>query len=259
MKIKKMLIVPDPEQMEKSIELASRYECSFEYNDFYLPKVLDDEKKTEELISKYHAQEKLPKGCTMHGAFLDVTPFSDDPKIVEVSDLRIEQSLCIAGKIGAKAIVFHTNYVPNFCVDYYCDNWVERNYLYWKEKLEKYSDINIYIENMFDMSWGLLEKLAKRLSEYPNFGVCFDYSHAHAFGDASQIENWVKALSPYVKHVHINDNDLTADLHLALGEGKIDWKRFKTYFETYFPQASVLIEVKDLAKAEASLEFIREL
>ncbi len=259
MKIERLLIVPDREQIDKSIELVKQYGCSFEYNDFYLPSVLDDVRQTDEIVSNYLGLEELPAGCTMHGAFLDVTPFSDDPRIVEVSDLRIEQSLRIARKIGVKAVVFHTNFVPNFMVDYYCANWVERNELYWKEKLEKYSDINIFIENMFDMSYELLEKLAQRLCTYSNFGVCFDYAHAHAFGDETQIEAWVKALSPYIKHVHINDNDFVADLHLALGEGKIDWQRFKEYYETYFPQASVLVEVKNLAAAEKSLEFIRDL
>lgn len=259
MKIERLLIVPDREQMEKSIALTKQYGCGFEFDDFYLPSVLDNETLTDEIISGYLGVEELPKECTLHGAFFDVTPFSDDPKIVEVSDFRIEQSLCIARKIGAKAVVFHTNFVPNFMVDYYCANWVERNEQYWKEKLEKYDDIMIYIENMFDMSYDLLQKLAQRLSGYSNFGVCFDYAHAHAFGDETQIEAWVKALSPYIKHVHINDNDCVADLHLALGEGKIDWHLFKKYYETYFPYASVLIEMKDLAAAEKSLEFIGEL
>ncbi len=259
MKIERLLIVPDREQMEKSIMLTKQYDCGFEYNDFYLPSVLDDEMLVNEIVCAYSGQEELPKDCTMHGAFLDVTPFSDDPKIVAVSDLRIEQSLKIARKIGANAVVFHTNFVPNFTVDYYCDNWVERSGQYWKEKLEKYSDINIYIENMFDMSYELLEKLAQRLCSYANFGVCFDYAHAHAFGDEMRIEAWVKALAPYIKHVHINDNDLVDDLHLALGEGKIDWKYFKYYYETYFPKASVLIEMRDLAAAEKSLKFIRGL
>lgn len=255
MKIKRLLIIPDPEQMEKSIKLAQAYGCSFEYNDFYMPSLADDEKQVGERIAKYQSQQ-LPDGCTMHGAFLEVTVFSDDPKIVEVSDYRVEQSLSIARRIGAKAVVFHTNFVPNFQVDYYCQSWVERNTAYWKEKLETNSDISIYMENMFDMSYELLAQLAERLSVYSNFGVCFDYAHAHAFGDESRIDAWVKALAPYVKHVHINDNDLVNDLHLAIGEGKIDWQRFKDYYETCFPQASVLIEMKDLQAAEKSLKYI---
>lgn len=256
MKIERLSIIPDPEKIESSIKLARKYGCSFEYNDFYMPALLDDEKMVEDRISGYLATGELPQRCTMHGAFLDVTIFSDDPKIVEVSDLRVEQSLKIARRIGAKAVVFHTNYMPNFQVDYYCKSWLKKNEIYWKEKLEKYSDIHIYMENMFDMSYELLARLAERLSAYSNFGVCFDYAHAHAFGNELQIDAWVKALSPYVKHIHINDNDLVQDLHLALGEGKIDWNRFKEYYETYFSDASVLIEMKDLTAAKKSLEFI---
>lgn len=259
MKVNRLLIIPDEEQIKKSTELAKNYGCSFEYNDFYMPSLLDDEQQTEHKISRYLSQQELPEGCTMHGAFFEITIFSDDPKIVAVSDFRVEQSLKIARRIGARAVVFHTNYIPNFQVGYYCDNWVEKNVSYWKKKLETYSDINIYMENMFDMSYELLERLADRLSIYPNFGVCFDYAHAHAFGDERKIDAWVKALAPYVKHIHINDNDLVQDLHLELGTGKIDWKRFKEYYETYFPQASVLIEMRDLAAAEKSLEFIQKL
>lgn len=259
MKIDRLLIIPDPEKMEQSIALAEEYGCGFEYNDFYLPQLLDDAEACEKRVRFYKDRCDLPAYTTMHGAFFDVTVFSDDPKILAVSDERVEQSLRIARLLGAKAVVFHTNFVPNFHADYYHKNWVERNVSYWKEKLETYCDIDIYIENMFDMSYELLEKLAERLSSYPNFGVCLDYAHAHAFGEAGKIEEWVKALSPYVKHIHINDNDLRNDLHLGIGEGKIDWKRFKMFYETYFSQASVLVEMKGTDAAEKSLRYLQML
>lgn len=259
MKIESLLIVPDPGQIEKSVQLAQRYRCGFEYNDFYVPDFVEDDARVKERIDLYFGMGNFTCMNTMHGAFYDVTVFSDDSRIVEVSDYRVEQSLRIACRLGVKAVVFHTNYVPNFQVDYYCQNWLERNVTYWKDKLEKYSDINIYIENMFDMSPDLLVQLAEKLSIYPNFGVCFDYAHAHAFGNEQEIEVWVKTLAPYVKHIHINDNDFSHDLHLTIGEGKIDWKLFKKFYETYFPQASVLVEIKDLSAAEQSLEFIRKL
>lgn len=259
MKIERLLMIPDPENLERSIEIAQKYGCSFEYNDFYLPEFADDQDRVRERIEMYKSENRLPDGCHLHGAFLDVTVFSDDPKIVEVSDYRVEQSLSAARSIGAKAVIFHTNYMPNFQVDYYCKNWIERNASYWKQKLEKYKDINIYMENMFDMSYELLTQLAQRLCTYPNFGVCFDYAHAHAFGDEKQIDSWAASLAPYVKHLHINDNDLVNDLHLCIGEGRIDWKLFKKNYETYFPKASVLVEIKSLDAAEKSLEYIQKL
>ncbi|MBQ8527779.1 MAG: sugar phosphate isomerase/epimerase [Lachnospiraceae bacterium] len=259
MKIEKLLMVPDYDQIEKSFTVAENFGCGFEYNDFYRPDFLENEKELRARIDFYKGNKRCPSYTTLHGAFLDVTVASDDPRILEVSDYRIEQSLQIARQLHAKAVIFHTNFIPNFCTDYYCASWIERNEAYWSKKLEKYNDINIYIENMFDMSYELLAQLSERLCVYPNFGICFDYAHAHAFGDETCIMKWVHAFAPYVKHIHINDNDLVNDLHLPLGDGKIDWKLFKEVYESYFPQATVLVEVKDPEDAEKSLQFIREL
>ena len=85
----------------------------------------------------------IPRYCTYHGAFLDVTIFSQDSKILEVSDYRVEQSIAIARRLGAKAIVFHTNYISNFRQKEYRESWVEKNASYWSKKLCKYPDINI--------------------------------------------------------------------------------------------------------------------
>ena len=52
----------------------------FEYNDFYDPVVLSDEERLDGIWQQYDACGK-PSICTMHGAFLDVTVFSADPKI----------------------------------------------------------------------------------------------------------------------------------------------------------------------------------
>lgn len=258
MKVQQLLMIPDPEQPERSLNIAKKYSCGFEYNDFYSPSFLEEKEQVDKRIEQYLAYKSLHTH-TMHGAFYDVTVFSDDPRMVRVSDERVIQSLEIARRLGVRAVIFHTNFIPNFHSESYCQNWMDRNEIYWAKKLEEYPDVDIYMENMFDMSCELLAQLAKRLSGYSNFGVCFDYAHAHAFGDSLQMEHWVKTLAPYVKHIHINDNDLYEDLHQALGEGNIDWKQFKLYYETYFQKASVLVEMKDLDAAEKSLEYILQL
>lgn len=259
MKVKKLLIIPDKDNLEAYLEIAKNNNLGFEYNDFFLPHILDDEKKVADTINYYKSQIDLPDYCTSHGAFLDVTIFSDDRKIYEVSDCRIEQSLNIAQELGVKGVVFHTNYIPNFTLESYRKSWVERNYLYWSEKLRKYPQMNIYMENMFDTDWELLAELAEKLSVYDNFGICFDYAHAHVFGDEKKIDCWVEAFAPYVKHIHINDNDFKSDLHLALGEGIIDWNKFKEHYEGHFYDATVLLELKGVDKVKASLELLDSL
>lgn len=256
MKLDNFLIIPDKDNIEESIKLADDFKCGFEYNDFMIPSLLDDKELLRKTIGFYKSLSGLPRYCTSHGAFLDVTVFSDDAKILEASDYRVEQSLSIAEELGAKAVIFHTNYIPNFNLESYRQGFVDRNYEYWSRKLEKYSSLRIYMENMFDTDWTLLARLAERFMSQERFGVCFDYAHAHVFGDVEDIDGWVNGLAPYVRHLHINDNDLKADLHLALGDGQINWERFCSYRESVFKDATVLIETRKLENIKKSLEYI---
>lgn len=253
----KFLIIPKLDEMEESLRLAEKYGFGFEYNDFFIPDVMDDEKLTDDIVSRYKAH-KLPEYCTMHGAFFDVLIFSSDKKIRKISEERIIQSLEIARKIGARGVVFHTNHTSDLTSEQYVLGWLDRNEEFWRKVLPKYPDLEIYMENMFDRTPDMLCGIAERLSDLPNFGVCFDYAHAVVFG--SDIDSWVDAVSPYVKHIHINDNDLESDLHLAVGDGRINWEHFKTCFEGKLSSAkSVLIETSSLENQRRSAEFLTKL
>ena len=230
MKIEHLLLIPDKKNIEDSLKLADAYGCGFEYNDFFRPDNLDRKEWVQDTISFYQNLKNKPGYCTLHGAFFDVTVFSDDSKIRQASDYRVEQSLKIAGELGAAGVVFHTNYIPNFLQEAYRNGWVEKN-----------------------------AALGEKMQSIPNFGICFDYAHAHAFGEVWQIEEWVKALAPFVRHIHINDNDFMSDSHLALGDGKIKWDEFKKYYEKYFSKASVLIEVTGEEKIKKSLDYLMRL
>ena len=70
----KFLIIPMINELEESIRLAEEYGFGFEFNDFFIPDVLDDGALAEKLIGKYKACG-LPDHCTLHGAFFDVIIF----------------------------------------------------------------------------------------------------------------------------------------------------------------------------------------
>ena len=59
--MRKLYVIPNASRIERSIELAERYGAGFEYNDFYLPDVLDNSARVDELIDFY---KSLPKMCT---------------------------------------------------------------------------------------------------------------------------------------------------------------------------------------------------
>ena len=252
--MKQLLIIPDINNPQKSLELTSKYSRGYEYNDFYIPSVLDDKQKIKQIINIYR-QNELPHYSTIHGAFFDVIPFSPDVKIREISLLRIEQSIEAALMIGAKAVVFHTNYNPFLNTESYITSFIRHNIEIWSGILERHPEISIYIENMFDTSPDIMEKLSEGLCKYSNYGVCLDYAHA----SISKVEPiiWAEKLGKYVKHIHINDNDLISDLHLAWGDGKIDRKVFYECYDKYMSDATVLVETTSIENQKRSLEVLK--
>ncbi len=259
------LIIPDYKDLDTSLALASAYGVGFEYNDFFTPAMLDDTAETDRRIDRYLASD-LPSLCTMHGDFFDVLVFSDDREIREISKKRVRQSMDVARRLKAKGVVFHTNHTSFIKLPSYCDNFVNRNKEFFSEICESYPEIDVYMENMFDTEPYLLSRLADEMKDVRNFGVCLDYAHASCFGRDIPIGEWVKSLAPYVKHLHINDNDLTEDQHLPLGDGKIDWEEFAKYYHTCFTKqapnpsgCTVLVEVNGIDRQKKSLDYLKKL
>lgn len=248
--MKQLLIIPDLNDIRQSLALAERHSLGFEYNDFFAPAVLDSERDADDIIGRYK-EYQLPGFTTMHGAFFDVIPFSPDSRIREISMLRIEQSISAAKRIGAGAVVFHTNYNPFLSSEAYDTDWTDRNAVIWAEILQKHCDISIYLENMFDKTPEMMRRLSERLCVYDNYGVCLDYAHAALSDVPPQI--WAQTLGRYIRHVHLNDNDLKSDLHLAWGDGLIDRDAFYECYKKHLSSASVLIEVSGVEKQRRSV------
>ncbi len=247
-------IIPDMENIEESIALAEKYHARFEYNDFYKPSVLDDEQQINEIITFYQGLDRDRCMDTLHGAFLDITVHSEDSLIRSASEKRVRQCMDIADKLGIRGVIFHTNIISNFCAGEYRRNWIESNERFWRSILSEYPRLFIFIENMFDEEPETLEALAEKMKDEERFGVCLDYAHAQVFG--REPEKWVKSLGAYVKHMHINDNDLKGDLHQSVGSGSINWTHFTDSLEVAEVESTVLIETKSLEKQRESLGYM---
>lgn len=252
----KFLIASTLQYAHENSQLAKKFHLGFEYNDFYMPEVLEDTMQQKRIMESYQ-REGIPDYCTMHGAFLDVAVFSSDGKIREISELRMEQSMQIAQMIGAKGVVFHTNVNPFLVESRYKERVVTYTVAFLKKMLENYPNHNIYMENMFDNEPGILLEISQSLKEYPNYGVCLDYAHANI--SSTPLSYWVEQLHPYIRHIHINDNDGKHDLHLAVGEGEIDWEQFAVYHEKYFGECSILIETTLPERQRQSVEYLQRL
>ncbi len=250
-----VLIVAREQDIESYKAIAEEYNVGFEVNDFYNPEVLENEDEMNRLV-EFYQREGLPKGSTMHGAFFDIVVFSHDLRIREISELRMEQSMKIAVRIGVKGVVFHTNISPVLSSMEYDQRAIEMTVEYLECLLKRYPDTEIYLENMFDADPDILAAISEKLCIYENYGVCFDYAHASI--SSTPIQTWVEALAPYIKHIHINDNNLKRDQHLALGDGKIDWQQFMEYRKKYFDNCSLVIETTLPENQRRSLKYLEQ-
>lgn len=246
--------IPSLLQLEEYMEFSEKYQAGFEYNEFFIPDLLDDATAVERVIKQYMGTGRDCGKDTLHGAFLDVCVNSADARIFAVSDFRVRQSMDIARKMGLNAVVFHTNYIVNFRLQSYIDTWLDRNEEYWRRILRDYPEQNIFMENMFDDAPTLLAELAKRMADEERFAVCLDTAHAMISG--SPLEPWLTGLKPYVGHVHINDNNGTEDLHQAVGSGIFEWEVFDRWIRSFHDKPSVLLEVRGLEDLYRSVDYM---
>lgn len=157
------------------------------------------------------------KNLILHGPFLDLNPMTFDQRIREVTRQRYEEAYAAAKKLGAKKIVYHSCYVPDF---YLLIGWAERMARFFEEFLaDKDDTIEVVMENVLDRVWEPLKETAENV-QHPAFGLCLDIGHAHCYGN-EPVQQWVQGLFPDIRHVHVHDNQGTKDSHLALGEGNI--------------------------------------
>lgn len=254
--LKLLECIPNAEEIDQYIKFANEYNAGFEYNEFYSPKVLDSRERIQELIHIYRGIDRDRSHDTLHGAFLDITVHSVDPCIQAVANYRIHQSMDIAMELGVRAVVFHTNRIPYLRTKDYEDNWLKSNEIFWRKILEEYKEIRIYIENMFDENPCLVTKLAKNMAEEEKFGLCYDIAHAKISNTSLMI--WNEAMAPYIRHIHLNDNNGVVDSHDAVGDCNIVWREYSELIKKMNYQPSVLIEVHGIEKLLRSVEFMKK-
>ena len=235
----KLHCIPRLENMEQWETIAEQYDAVFEYNDFFMPQLLDTPEQLEKVIATYENLPRDRRADTLHGVFFDIVIGSEDRRIAEVCEYRLRQSMSIAERLGCKAVIFHTNY----------------NVMMIRNLLRDYPGMQIYMENMFDVTPDLLLQLAERMAHEARFGVCLDIAHANL--SACPLEEWVEKMGPYLKHLHVNDNFGDEDSHFAIGEGNIDWN-ILNHPVILEKKPSILLEVRNAESFLRSVHYLQE-
>ena len=159
---------------------------------------------------------------TFHGPFWDLCSGSIDPGIRRVSVSRLGSLFDLVEKIRPEQVVCHTGFDPRHHRGH-CRAWIENSLSTGRPFVRRAEILRtpLVLENVWEEDPELHLELLEGIKS-PWFGFCLDIGHQHSFSRTT-LDKWLHATWPYLKEVHLHDNDGSFDTHFPVGSGTIDF------------------------------------
>lgn len=240
---------------QKAAAVASRYNLGLEISEFCTAYNMDKDFPIWD--KKVKAEIKGIDRKILHAPFNELFPSAIEPMVVDVARKRYAQAFSLAQGYGISRMVVHSGHMPAI----YFDVWfVERSVEFWKEYLyDKPEDFRIMLENVLEEHPEPLAEIAEKVGD-PRLGLCLDIGHANV-SSKRPLHEWISIMSPYLKHIHLHDNQGIRDQHLELGEGSIQLIAAIEQIESLCPDTTYTLETIDPEKSIAWLDnnsFLKE-
>ncbi|MBW2108624.1 MAG: sugar phosphate isomerase/epimerase [Deltaproteobacteria bacterium] len=169
-------------------------------------------------------------GVTLHGPFYDLVPGGLDKTMVKATRRRLRQTFDLIPLFEPKSIVCHTGFDRKRYHEVR-DQWLDTSVQTWSPLVDDLGNTRtvLVLENVYEKTPTMLERLLKALDS-DQAGFCFDTGHMNAFSDTA-MQGWLESLGPFLKQMHLHDNNGIWDDHLALGNGNIDFDTLFRHME----------------------------
>ncbi len=234
----------------KAGELARKEGLGIELADFCWAMSLEE--NFEENLTA--AKEKI-RGIDrvwLHAPFAELSPAAIDPAIREHTAHRYRQTIDCARRLGIRNLVIHSGYIP---LVYFPEWFVPESVKFWKAFLQEVpEDMTIALENVMEPDWNITLDISRGVED-PRFGLCLDVGHAGTCVSEKPPLEWIAPMAPYLKHIHLHNNEGDWDLHAPLGVGKIPMDGILETALKLCPEADFALENPDTT--EESLQWLQ--
>jgi sugar phosphate isomerase/epimerase len=196
---------------------------------------------------------------TFHAPFVDLSSGSTDPAIRAVTRQRFEELLRLVPLFGPRTVVAHAGYDWRR-YEYFRDVWMENSAAFWDWAAERLNRLGsrLMLENVYERRPGEITELIRRLRPQ-QVGLCLDGGHLTAFGRAPLAE-WLSVSGAFIGQLHLHDNLGSRDEHLALGAGRIDFKKLFAFLGASRPAPPVItLEMHRGEDIEPSLAYLQKI
>ena len=243
-------IQPFYENRHEFAEIAKAEGLAYEVIELSMPPALNESGLFARALEWYKASQRVE---SYHGVFVDINPASGDKNISTISRKLMKASCDTAVELGAKNIVFHGSCFP-FLRGGYLDNWAKVFGDFCLELVDDY-DLNIFIENSFDLDTMPLKKLMTNVDSN-RIGVCLDYGHANFSRDP--MEKWFDDLGEHIGYLHISDNNGLFDDHLPLLSGTVNWNLASDLWKKLNKKVPITLEIKTVEEIKKAIDYFKK-
>ena len=243
-------IQPSYQEKEKWSALADRFSCMFEIHERTKVLATETAQEAERCLVWYSA---CGLTSSVHGAYLEVNPFSADRDFAALSEKRVHESCAAAVRVNASNIVFHCSCFPYLRGDYLARH-AEHAGAFYTALAEQYG-LRVFLENSLDLD---PEPLAAIMAHADGRFVncCLDIGHANY--SRVPLQTWFGTLKDRIGYLHLSDNHGLFDEHLPLGDGTVPWETADRLYRDLHENIPVTLETGTLENTERSLWFLRE-
>ena len=233
----------------RAVGLARRYGLGVEITELAYAPMLDEPGVVEVLRRKNEGLRSL----WLHAPFAELCPCAIDPLVREVALRRYRQTLAAAQALGVCRVVVHGGFIP---LVYFPEWYVEQSVQFWREFLQEVPDgFTIALENVMEPGPQMLADIVRQVDD-PRLGLCLDVGHANTQVSTVPPLEWIAPMAPWLRHVHLHNNQGALDAHAGLAEGLIPMEKVLGTLLHLCPGATWTIECQD---AEPSVRWLDKL
>ena len=220
-------------------DTAHRFDLGLELDEFCTAMNLDED--FPEWDMRVRKSMNGIRRCILHAPFAELHPCAIDPKVRLVARERFERCAELCRRYGASGMVVHSGFIP---LIYFPEWFVEQSAMFFRDFLkDQPENFRLFIENVLDPEPSPLLDLVQAIGD-SRAALCLDVGHAHAVSKIP-VREWLRVLGPHLGHLHLHDNDGSADRHLLPGDGTIGFPDLLDEIRLSAPGASLTFECLD--------------
>lgn len=212
----------------------------------------------EAMAEMARLMEEQGRTITFHGPFMDLAPGGLDERIREVTARRLQRTMELVPLFRPLSIVFHAGYDERRYHAHRAE-WLSGSLATWEPLIQQAEEMGvvIHLENVYEQTPEMILTLIEEMDS-ENLGFCLDMGHMNVFGEVA-LSEWLDALGPHLKEVHLHDNNGHSDSHGPIGSGTAPFKELFQYLHDQEKRPVVTLEPHEEATLWVSLENLEKL